>query len=274
MVGVDSNEDNLLNPEAGAYARLAAMRAREPRRLAGRTVVFLQWDCTKPLESGYDAPVVHDKALLAVGRTALAHFEKTRVPRGLGHLFSVAGPGRFDAATAMFCLHYFFGAPASAAAVLDAVATRLGRGGVFVACFMDGQRVDELLRRSGKGRVARGEAPGGRLMWELTARYDALDDEPTKNFGKTVDVFVESINRVVPENLVDPRLLARLMADRGMAPHALIGGASTGTFDELHATLLSAGAAAPAAAVDAAKLMTDQHKAFSFLNRWVAFSKK
>jgi SAM-dependent methyltransferase len=271
VVGVDSDEDNLLNPEDGAYARLAKRRFRTPRELEDRRILFLQWDLREPLEPRYDTPLVRDRALLLVGRTALAHFEKTKAPKGLAGLFSIANVERFDAATAMFCLHYFFCDRRSATNVLQTVASRLVQGGLFVACFLDAHLVDALLSRS-KERAARGVTPDGRLMWELVARYEALSEDPAENFGKTIDVFIESINRVVPEPLLDHRLLVSLCAEVGLRPHdagrfmSARSLPATGTFEQLFRQLDPGD--------PMARNMTEQHKTLSFMHRWVVFVKR
>ncbi|KAG2422444.1 hypothetical protein HXX76_016014 [Chlamydomonas incerta] len=270
VVGVDIAPDNLLNPDDGAYARLAEMRTRQKdgAASAGVTAVFLQMDCSNPLEAEYNTATGQ---LRDINGAALGFVQETRVPRSLAPFYRIA-TGGFDAACCMFGVHYFFAGPQDLDTLGATLRSRVERGGLLLLTFMDGEQVDRLFERAGSMTV-RGQKDG-KTIWSIGKHYDALSEDPLQNYGKSIDVYVESINQTVPEYLVDPRLLTKVLEAHEFEPLPKAAAKKLGFPGDtgLFGDLIEAMASSPAAARGAEKVagalsMSADEKRFSFLNR-------
>eukprot|EP00668_Euglena_longa_P012821 GGOE01015313.1.p1 GENE.GGOE01015313.1~~GGOE01015313.1.p1 ORF type:complete len:783 (+),score=173.50 GGOE01015313.1:58-2406(+) len=275
VLGVDLVKDNICNPRNGAYARMQQQRinVRAPGRGAQGPLfldhVFVVGDCTKPLQTGdaargLDAPSVE---LLQVLYDQCG--SRGSPPPHLRHIHSKATHG-FTAVACMFALHYFFKDEASLDGLLWNVASNLRSGGGFISTFMDGERVHDLLCASPAGRAEGRLADGGVVVWALARRYETWDAGDA--YGKLVDVYLENINRLIPEYLVSlPTLVAKARAF-GLEVEA------TDLFSVSHETLLRAVPADRSQRSlldeDVLALAADPiTRQFSFLNRWVVFRK-
>ena len=57
-----------------------------------------------------------------------------------------------------------------------------------------------------------------KVLWQIEKKYDTFKDDSIgyKNIGKKVDVYVETINKIIPEYLVDFDLLERCLRKYGI----------------------------------------------------------
>jgi hypothetical protein len=276
VVGLDENEDNLLNSNDGAYARLQALRTKQETQ--GQQVVFVLWDASQPFDSNYDAQI-RNVDLRDITRAVFGLVEKSQIRQGLASFYGIVRR-RFDAVSAQFMVHYCCGSKESLSSFLDNVAGVLADGGIFFGTHMDGERVHEMLLKSPEG-TAKG-MKGGKLIWSISKRYEEFDEEPSNNVGKKIDVYIESINKVLPEFLVDFRLLTQELASRGLrlADGKLLKkmgiSKATGLFSDLFAELQvakRAGRVRLNALEDALANMSDDEKRLSFVNRFFVFQK-
>jgi SAM-dependent methyltransferase len=228
-----------------------------------------------------------DRKVAAVlwGRTTAE--DARRLKLGDFHGFASA---QFDLATCMFALHYFFDARKSLATFAANVGRVLRPGGHFAGCCLDGALVDALLAREApKLGDSVGSAVG---TWRVTRRYSggpgATSGGPGAGtdvaeaafgtdvaFGRRIDVRMASIGQEVPEYLVDYATLVEMMAKHGgLVPVndekartlGLVGGHSTGLFEQAHEAWVAAGGAGGA-------VLSDDDKKYSFLHRWFVFVK-
>jgi hypothetical protein len=213
--------------------------------------------------------------LREITEAAMGFVPATKVARTLAPYYGL-GAGTFDAVSLQFAIHYFFRDEAALEALCTTVKSRLRKGGVFMATFMDGDEVVKLLTRAGAPSV-RGKKDG-KIIWSITKQFDAYSfDTPESNYGKQIDVFVESINQTLPEYLVDFQLLTRVLGRHNLVPideplrRRVKLRSHTGLFGELYKDLVAEGQSAPAKAAAALKDMTAEEKRFSFLNRWCMF---
>lgn len=274
VVGLDLAEDNLTNPDDGAYVRLAEARERK-HASASHMVVFSQWDCSLPLTREH-ASHVRNPTLRELNAVIFGFVPQTKVPRALARYYRAA-QGGFDAVSCQFAIHYFFRDAAALDALCSNVATRLRAGGLFVGTALDALEVDALFRRSDTA-VVKGRKDN-KIIWTLTKRYDTLDDDPEQNVGKQVLVFLESINQTLPEYLVDYGLLRAALARHGLSepsPKTLSSlglPAASGLFSELYERAQGDDAAGPRVK-EALRGMSPDEKRWSFMNRWFVFEKK
>jgi hypothetical protein len=277
VVGIDENEDNLLNASDGAYARLMRTRSRTDAQ-HGNHVVFAMWDVSQPFDGNYYTQI-RNPELRDITRAVFGLVEKSQIRQGVASFYDLVRK-RFDAVSAQFMVHYCFGAKESLDGLLDNVSNALNDDGIFFGTHMDGERVHDLLSKSPEG-VAKG-FKGGKLIWSLAKMYDDFDDEPDNNYGRKIDVYIESINKVLSEYLVDFRLLTSELAKRNIRladPKTLAKlqiKRATGMFSDLFAELQvakRAGKVRFAVLDDVLTNMSDEEKRLSFLNRYFIFQK-
>lgn len=271
VLGVDLVKDNITNPREGAYARM--LRFDNAIKVAGQEmmerrlyqdIVFAVGDCAKPFENGKAAEGIdgESKKLLKIlygtdsPDTPYYHYIKGRAAR------------KFNVVSCMFAVHYFFQSEDKLQGFFHNVAFNLKRNGIFIATFMDGDKVHELLEESENG-VAEGRKLDAEIpVWAILRRYSEYNDNT--RYGSHVDVFLENTNRLIPEFLVHFPTLVSKAAEFGLE---LV---ETGLFSDTFARLKQHITANPHArdrltediiALDQDPIQTR----FSFLNRWVVF---
>lgn len=270
VLGVDLVKDNITNPREGAYARtlrfdnaIKIVEQGMERRLY-QDIVFAVGDCAKPFENGKAAEGIdgESKKLLKIlygtdsPDTPYYHYIKGRAAR------------KFNVVSCMFAVHYFFQNEEKLKGFLHNVAYNLKRNGIFIATFMDGDKVHELLENSHQG-VAEGRKLNDEIpVWAILKRYTEYNEDT--RFGSHVDVFLENTNRLIPEFLVHFPTLVSKAAEFGLE---LV---ETGMFSDTFAKLKQQITAEPRQrdrlsedilALDKDPIQTR----FSFLNRWVVF---
>ena len=173
-----------------------------------------------------------------------------------------------DVIACMFALHYFFKDKETFQGLLKNIGQNLQVGGYFVACFFDGQKVFDLLKKKKKGESVSGTDRNAAL-WRITKQYDntILPSDDT-GFGIAIQNKFISIGAEHREYLVSMELLEKKMREIGCllltpADQTALGlPASTETFDVTYKR-------APADAYPMIKTVQE----YSFLNRWCIFKR-
>lgn len=269
VLGVDLVKDNITNPRDGAYARMLRQNAVLKRGQPGMApsvysdIAFAVADCAKPLK-GVDGQGVG--GLDDESKQILRIVYQNQASSAFYHRF-IAGKGRdgFNVVSCMFAMHYFFQSEEMLDGFLYNVASNLQRGGTFIATFMDGDKVEELLEQShgiAEGRKLDGSIP----VWAIIRRYQ----DAAMRYGKVVEVFLENTNRLIPEYLIHLDTLEQKAAQHGLELEETK--LFSETFEELRA---NAGQGSSRLDEDIRALDKDKvQKQFSFLNRWVVFRSK
>lgn len=276
VVGLDVSENDLLDPNDGAYARLMNMRASK-RTVGNEKIVFLQWDCTKPIAKEFDVPK-RNKDLQELGDVAFAFIDKTKIPRDMAPYYGI-GNTSFDAVSCQFAVHYFFKSKDTLQSFTQSVGKRLKKGGIFLCTCMDADEVDKMFTKAQSNTVK--STKSNKVIWMLTKKYESFDfDSPQNNYGKEIDVFIESINNTVTEYLVDYQLLCKHFKEVGIVPMTEnvikkmgVRGANV-SFRDLFMDMEGEHKDTTVLAIkNAVENMTSQEKRFSFLNRVYYFVK-
>lgn len=278
ILGVDLVKDNITNPRTGAYARmLKQRRAVQVVNSEGiettiyPDMVFVVGDCSKPLHTAQAADGLDDeskKVIKALYNRELSDSALFKYVAGR------AGKG-FTAASCMFAIHYFFENEEKLDGFLYNVSHNLRRDGVFIATFMDGEKVSALLDASdtgiveGRKHVGDGGSGGSVPVWAIIRRYGT---DPETMYGRVVEVFLENTNRLIPEYLVSLELLVEKAKQHGlvleethMFSHTFAGLRENVPSDPQKHTMLDK----DILALEADPVQTQ----FSFLNRYVVFRK-
>lgn len=248
VIGVDLVADNLLNATDGAYMRLSKARGRGNEMYA-----FCQWDLTQPIDTF--ATTIEDPGLKAITQAVFGLVGKTAVKRDLARMYNV-GNEPFDVVSCQFAIHYMCANAETLDRFASVVAQKVKVGGHFVGTCMDGFLVNQALKNGG-GRVS--SRKDDKLMWMIQSKYKKYS-----KYGAAIDVYVESINQVLQEFLVDFDNLTSVMGKHGLKLD------TTGTFKEAFADMETRGGTQPFVQ-QIVKDMTDDEKRFSFMNRYFVF---
>lgn len=278
-MGVDISRDNITNPMQGAYARMIKQRQALKIDVDGveqtiyPKVIFLIGDCAKKFENGDAAGEDEESKRLFQILYAQANTNRS-IPHYLRDYVGRATRG-FSLISCMFAIHYFFETEEKLDGFFHNVAHNLKTGGYFITTFMDGIRVHELLHNS--NNKTPGVAEGRKIndmipVWAIIKRYAVFGEN--NYYGKPVDVFLENINKLIPEYLVHfPTLVEKAkkynleVEDTGM-----FGDTYNNILSKVDRTLPTSKLSHVEKAV--LELENDQIQTqFSFLNRWVIFKK-
>ena len=243
VVGVDKSEDGILNATDGAYARLMGMKMKK-KGSGNEQYVFAVWDAGKPIKQG-NQEAISNQSLKDITNTIFGMVDKSRVKKLLGPLYNI-GNGAFDVVSCQFAVHYFFKDADTLEAFCANVATRLKHGGHFIGTCMDGKAVVGALSKAPSG-VIQGKK-NGKVIWVIKKKYTSEGGT-----GKEIEVFVESINNMLTEYVVDFDLLVAKLKEHHVELKA------RGSFREFYT---------------ADRGFTEDESTFSFMNMYFVFVKE
>jgi hypothetical protein len=251
VLGCDYVEDNLTNPEDGAYSRLLNKMVELGGRDKVSPMIFVQADAARPLKSGEAGATPMDSNLLK-------------------QEFAGRAAGGMDVVSCMFALHYMFRDEPTLNGFLTNLADTVKVGGYFVGCCSDG---DTLAQKFGKETSIMGH-DGATNVWAMTRRYgDSVSSIPTNSsgLGLAVDINFISIGETHTEYLISWPYAVAKFAEVGLellTPDELSAmglPASTQMFEETWNMANAAGKK---------YMMTPAVKEFSFTNRWFILKRR
>jgi len=195
VLGVDYAKDNIQNPTDGAYARmLRQFKAwRKHAQAPYLDIVFATGDCSKSLRTGAAAAGI-DAQSQDILRAVFGNQKRDYMMHVTGRV-----PNGFDACSCQFAIHYFFQTEGKLNGFLQNVSDLLRVGGYFFGTCMDGELVNNMFETAEKD-VVEGMKEGAPI-WVLMKRYASYNKEEA--YGKTVEVFLEMTNKLIPEYLVN-----------------------------------------------------------------------
>lgn len=315
VLGIDYSKDNIQNPSDGCYARftdpirspvhgkkaIAATTKMYEDSIVKPDYVFVVGDCTRDLASGEaartEAGRIIDsssfkmlKFLYGKDRTVPIEIQNAfrKKSSQMLHLQGRAAQG-FDVISCMFAVHYFCKSRETLEGFFRNVRNNLKENGIFIATFMDGNKVMQQLRRAAGGsdaaavpeyvmiegnlKDARGNRNPQYRLWAIKAHKDLLnlDGDIKVDLGQEIDVFVESINKLTPEYLVNYDVL------RDVADKHDLEEVESEMFGKLLHKLANEKGNNDALTTAVENLMKTENEAireFSEFNRWAIFRRK
>jgi len=204
VVGVDNNEDNLLNPVNGAYKRYSIEQSKKQKLQTN--ILFLLMDGGVEWNEDYVDSIVVDplKQLTKI----VFGIEKAPLSKAGAHLkrYEDLVVNKFDVVSCQFAIHYFFETMDKLDTFCRNVDLMLKEGGYFVGTVLDGVTVDRKFNDQNSNVLS--GVMNEKVIWQLEKSYESFDNtQPLNNIGKGIDVYMESINKVIREYLVDFELL-------------------------------------------------------------------
>lgn len=288
VVGVDLFEDNLIGQaKTAAYARFAKARDNKRNSELNLRYAFVPMDASKKI--GKDAVEdITNPSLKKISQALWRTAKSKPDPKLMSYDGIALQP--FDVVSCQFATHYFFETEAKLDAFLDNVADNLRPGGLFIGTCTDGlataRELDSADRDAVSGTAIEALDESGNIVWRIEKRYDgSYDGSDQDSFGKAIAVYVETINKVNIEYLVDFDLMTEKLAKRGV--RLLNKGelekydlpASSALFSDVYSDTnwesVAKNAKQPFQASIASMVleMNDDLKKFSFLNRYFVFIK-
>ena len=286
IVGIDNNLDNLLNSNHGAYKRvldnLTSLTTRNKMDLKHQSFIFLLLDGgVKWSKDMIDSIESEEFAYLT--QIAMGVVDKSKIQNKLLTKSHNALNIPFDVISCQFAIHYFFRNMDSLDAFCHNLNNHMKVGGYFIGTCLDGNLVNRAFIDK-KTDVLKGEL-NNKVLWQIVKKYDGYEVNSTKseNLGKQIDVYVETINKIIPEYLVDFDLLQRKLKDFNIelvnvqeeTTIKIHTSQSSGSFETLWNNMITENKKGYKhwAVTNTIDNMTDVIKEYSFMNRWFIFKK-
>jgi len=253
LLGIDINEDNILNAQDGAYARMFKCRNMDSVNYA-----FLTIDASKKIDTNL-INSIENNSLRTIGNSVWGIEKDKRVL----NTFNMAN-NKFDVITCNFAIHYFFTNEESLVNVCNNIARHINKNGYFIGTCFDENEIEKLLRpvRVGDEISCTKE---GRVIWSITKMYDEIS-----TFGSKIAVYIETIGKKNVEFLVDFNRLVQelekynIVLQETHTFQKLFGNMQKNTIDKNNKYLYGP---------DGAIHMSNEEKKLSFLNRYFIFKK-
>lgn len=274
VLGIDYSKDNIVDPKEGSFARtIHSLMRKEQDVRSGKIeakfaymppILYAVGDCALPIRDGSAAFAKEDPQSVELLQYL---FDKKYPSRSPYYSIIPALRGKaqngFDVVSCQFALHYFFESREKLDGFFQNVSENLKTGGYFITTFMDGERVDRLLR--GKSRVE--GIVKESIVWAILKGYEQEFSERNP-YGNRIRVYLENINQLIPEYLVHFGFLVQYAETKGLR---LV---DSKTFDEtLEEEKQKKHSRSLQRILDDFSREDPKIQEFSKLNRWVIFQK-
>ena len=253
VIGFDINLDNIMNSGDGAYRRYMDVNQVEKKVNA----FFLQKDVSTHWidTSSIDNPSMKELYDIAWGNISRDKVSDIQMLKYYNKMET-----KFDVVSCQFAIHYMFESEDKLETFCANVDKVMKIGGYFIGTCLNGTLVNETLSKSKDGK--RVGMIDENVIWMLEKKYDTYEE---KKVGQKISVYLESINRVYDEYLVDFDLLQDKFAKYKISVlnkedlKELSLKSSINTFDKWYS--------------EEDYTLSNELKEYSFLNSWFIFKK-
>ena len=173
-------------------------------------MLFFQLDATKLWNKPY-RNTIKDPDLQKFSKIVFGDIDKIDIEEDESELikFHNLANKQFNLVSCMFAIHYMFENESTLDNFVNNLDLILKPGGFFFGTSLDGSKVNnkfkinennlKLLGNSKSNKI-KGEIDG-RLLWSIEKLYDTYNDnEPFKNIGKKIKVYMETINQELDDS--------------------------------------------------------------------------
>lgn len=253
VIGFDINLDNIMNSGDGAYRRYMDVNQVEKKVNA----FFLQKDVSS---HWVDTSSIENKHMKELYDIAWGNISRKDVSDIQMLKYYNKMETKFDVVSCQFAIHYMFESEDKLEIFCANVDKVMKIGGYFMGTCLNGMLVDKTLSKSTTGkRVGKIDE---NVIWMLEKKYDNYEEKTT---GQKISVYLESINRVYDEYLVDFELLQDKLGKYNISVlnkddlKELNIDSSINTFDKWYS--------------EKEYTLSEELKEYSFLNSWFIFKK-
>lgn len=254
VLGIDIKLDNIMNSYDGAYKRYHQSLINSENKLKA---LFLQKDIVKPW---IETDEIEHGTLKELYDIAWGNVKQSAISSTSLIKFNNVMKNKFDVVSCQFAIHYMFESHEK----LDVFCSNLDKimkvGSYFMGTCLNGKLVNEFFAKTPNGRKT--GSINDNVVWMLKREYEEYQEKDT---GNKISVYLESINRVYDEYLVDFDLLIEKLSKYDIEPlrqedlKELHLNSSIDTFDKWYN--------------DTDFPMNPVLKEYSFLNSWFVFKK-
>lgn len=276
VFGIDISKDNIENRMKGACARYLNYKKRFKIM---PSALFVSGDTSNNIRN-LDA--IFTEKGKQITDAVFGNGAKNSAELGLGVYkhYGIAQKG-FSVSSIQFALHYMFETDSSLNNFLRNVSETTKKGGIFIGTCFDGKKIFNYLKDT-KMNETKELREDNNKIWSITKRYDRENykaDESCVGYG--VDIYMESINKVFREYLVNYEYLKRLIENYGFVEltqaeaNDLGFPSSIGSFKELYGLMkeeIKQNVRVKKLYGDAGE-MSDKEMMISFLNNYFIFKK-
>jgi hypothetical protein len=206
VFGLDISKDNIENRFDGACARfLNNRKQRENIPYA----LFVQANSSLNIRSG--AALYSEKDKL-ITQSVFGDIPKdASLGNGVTRQYGKGSSG-FSVASCQFALHYFFENKTTLQSFIKNVSECTKIGGYFIGTCYDGKRIFNDLSKQNSIMISK----RGVKIWEITKDYsNSTFPNDETSIGYAINVYQETINKVIKEYLVNFDYLIRIMENAG-----------------------------------------------------------
>ena len=210
VLGIDLSKDNIENRIDGACSRFLNY-AKKTNKLPN--CIFLNGNSSINLKSGngfYDDKSRNIfKALFGEGTN-----NELNLGKNASSNFAVASKG-FNICSIQFAIHYMFENNETLTNFIENVAQSTCLNGYFIGTCYNGNEVFNMLKDI-EINDSKTLLKNSNKIWQITKKYNNIefnDDETC--LGYAVDIYQESINKVIREYLVNFNYLNRILENYG-----------------------------------------------------------
>ena len=267
-IGTDISKDNIYNVKDGAWKRYIQGVKKGSIDTEKQKMLFLTLDGTKEWNKQYINSIDDEKsqrfAKILFGLINKSDFEKDET--SLLKFYNKINR-KFNLVSCQFAIHYMFENQTTLDNIVKNIDMVLKEGGYFFGTCLDGYLVNEKLKNTNeiKGEI------DGKLAWSIQKNYDNYSTKPLENVGKKIKVYIQTINQILDEYLVDYELLKYKLGQFNIRPVEgddlveLKLKSASGSFEDIYNEFISN---------KKNKIeMNDLQKEYSFLNRFFIFKK-
>lgn len=209
VVGFDFSLDNLINTFDGAYKRLYNYQKKQNIQMS-QNIVFLHKDLSKlwkikPSESTAEFNELYKIVWGNIEKKNINHKKVLPFYGIMNHKFNVV--------SCQFAIHYFFQNDETLQNFVDNVDNVIAQNGYFVATFMNGSKIKNILNNS-PSREIKGVI-NDNTVWMIK---NPSNDPLHSGTNQTISVYIETINKIYNEYLVDIDLLTSLFEQKNILP--------------------------------------------------------
>ena len=271
VFGVDVSKDNIENRTRGACARYLNLRKDNPRM---PYALFLQGNSSVNIRDG---SAYYNEKDIVISKSIFGDIPKdTSLGEGVVRQYGKGNNG-FSVSSCQFALHYFFENKTTLYNFVKNVSECTKIGGHFIGTCYDGKRIFDALKKKKTLTIMK----NGQKIWEISKGYsnESFNDDES-SLGYSINVYQETINKVIREYLVNFEYFKRVMENNGFRPITDEEAAEfklpsgIGGFKELHNKMyqdIKLPKYRPY--VGSALNMTSEEKQISFFNNYFVFVK-
>jgi hypothetical protein len=289
IIASDISTDNLYGTNDGLYKRYLGNLRDGITSQKKQKMIFLKMDASKKWDDNYirnnSDPISSEigKVVFKIYKSQSQISEKALVP-----YYNMASK-KFKLVSCMFAIHYMFENNYTLDNLCENINSVIAKGGYFIGTTFDANLVNQLFQKNDNVDLTNNGNPvirrfiNDKLAFSIEKIYDTLDDDPNKNIGKEIRVYVEKINEYHNEFLVDFQLLRNKLEKFDIKPlnnndlkelgldhssdsfeyifnHYIQNEIQLNDYNKIFTNKV-------------ADKMNDVMKEFSFLNRWFIFKK-